>query len=208
MLFSKKDSKISPIICNDIFIEATMFICIWKTNNDSEFIISDSSFGLFEGDTPGVYYHTFYVLSPNTILVLSNKCYHNDGKILGMLNKYYKMGFRKSWFDISLHDTPTVKYKNNKFFESNQINYRDSRSLDNKDEFTYKIRTISKNTVNLINSIILNHTEDLITFNSEKYLYKTIKHYNKVKENIFPFENKKYDVLKNILANNLNKVHN
>jgi hypothetical protein len=208
MLFSEEDSKISPNIRNDIFIEATMFICIWKTNDDSEFVVSDNSFGLFEGDIPGVYYHTFYVLSPNTILVLSNKCYHKDGEILGMLNTYYNNGFRKSWFDISLHDTPIVKYKNNKFiYENHRIKYRDSRSHDNDDEFTYKIRTISKDTVNLINSIILNHTEDLITFKSEKYLYKSIKYYNKVKENRFPLENKNYDVLKNILVNNLNKTH-
>lgn len=184
-LISQENINIYPATHMDLVIDAMMFLCIWKTPEDSEFVITDNSFGIFEGCQPGVYYHKFYVITPNIVIVLSNKAFHKDGQILGLLKKYYEMGFTKTLFEQCLHDIPTVKYKKEPIFayETNNIKIKDSsNSFDINDEFTYKIRRISKETVNLINCILLDHANDYITFKSEKNLYKTIKYYNKIKK--------------------------
>lgn len=190
ILFDKKVTKIYPSVYIDLIIDMTMFLCIWKTDNESEFIVTDNSFGIYEGSQSNVCFHKFYVVSPNTILVLSNKAFHSDGQIIGLLNEYYKQGF-KTLFEQSLHYTPVVEYK-----KTDTVNIND--------KFTYKVKIITKEIVNLINSILLDNVQYNITFKSEKSLYKSIKYYKKM----FSNDETKFNNLENILYKNLNKTHN
>lgn len=76
-------SKIYPTVYCNLIIEMKMFLYIWKTDGESEFIITNNSFDIAICDKSNDNRHKFYVISPNTILILSN----NQDDLNEMVNK-------------------------------------------------------------------------------------------------------------------------
>lgn len=48
--------------------KSTMYI--WKAEPGSEFILTDNSFGIYDGFYPSVNFHAFYVISPSIVVVM------------------------------------------------------------------------------------------------------------------------------------------
>jgi hypothetical protein len=137
----KDNEKIFSVIKNDYITNCiSTFISIWKIEDESEFILTDNCFSVFEGAYPIVIYHSFFIVSPKIVIVFVNIIFKK-----GSDDKFYnkKFGVKSSLFNESYGTEPKVEYilptKYNK-----------------KDKFIYKIKKINKNTVYLINSLFLN----------------------------------------------------
>jgi hypothetical protein len=88
-------------ICGTELTDFGMLTCfyhmsLWEAEKDSEFIITDISFGCFEKGLMN--YHYFFVLSPKRMIVLTHPAY---GKFSGT---------KKSWFHDFIRKTPQSDY--------------------------------------------------------------------------------------------------
>jgi len=122
--------------------------CIWQAEAGTEFILSDSCFGSWEGG-PGIWYHNFFVVSPRFAIVLVNKMY--------MFERLEKNPRWTSMFDDSLHDFPETEYK--KDFSPSDYNPATDFTLE--DVFKYKRIVVPKETVFKVNSITLDNRPSL-----------------------------------------------
>jgi hypothetical protein len=195
-------SKLSTGILQHYMMYNTTFLCVWEAPVDLEFIIGDASFGLAEGCLPIVTYHWLFPISPKIIIVLCDKS----------LNESFckrLLGYPPSIFSDLLNVRPTVKYVKQKNSINEQTSFipkvipgnpHDFMSLS--DEFRYKRIIVSKDTVYKINSILLYHSDDLVSYRSVISLMKTLIYFNRNKAKMMlndkdfkPLQTKLFDLL-------------
>lgn len=176
----KSDPKtLYPAIRNDI--EATLslyFLCLWKAPPATEFLISNTAFGLWEGNGPALIYHQFYPVSPSIMLVQSSVRFKTDSQGRIMSSLVNNLSGRQSWFETLPHPTPKRVYKKSPLKNSLLMDGVDR--TDPLDEFTYSFVEIPKDAINRINAIIIDESVQ-ISFTSELYIYRALKYYNRVK---------------------------
>ncbi|CAG8440861.1 1001_t:CDS:1 [Dentiscutata heterogama] len=201
------------------------FLVIWQAGENDEFLMTNNGFGTFEGVSGEIAeglpfqfpYHLFYIISPKLVLVLCHISFRKglefDKHIL-----YNEMGFRRSIFENAPHPHATPNYvsKINASHCSDTL-YSDMpydlamKSIGlrrhDDDTFTFPFAKITSATVHLVNSIILNETNEqdlVVSFNSPSYLYKTIVKYH-AKQHIGFTQN--FSNLKKKLFTTLNRTH-
>jgi hypothetical protein len=89
--------KINSIELNDFMLYQFYYVSLWEAEDGSEFIITNNSFGCFEG-VPA--YHYLFVLSPTRIIALTNRANN-----------------RKTVFSTFIHNQLTIKKIDN--FQTN-----------------------------------------------------------------------------------------
>ncbi|KAG0001465.1 hypothetical protein BGZ79_004624 [Entomortierella chlamydospora] len=166
------------------------YICVWKAQEGSEFILSDNCFGCYEGQSAAFPFHHFYVVSPQYAVVLVNRLYMMDGAI-------QNMGFRKSWFE-EFHAIPNCVYVNK--------NMRGKQDFSPNDVFTYQRIVIPKQKVWLVNSIFLDARHKSLSHKSNAAMYRSLVFYEKVKDELFTNKHD-YSVLKRQLFVEMNRTH-
>lgn len=181
------NEKIFFIIRNDYFINCLgTFISIWKIEDESEFILTDNCFSVFEGAYPIVIYHSFFIVSPKIVIVFANIIF-KKGHDSKLYNKEF--GVKPTFFNESFGTEPNVEY-----FVSPKI-------PNKKDNFVYNIKKINKNTTYLVNSLFLNEIKNSLTYISENFLYESITKYYEID---LSYDKKDFTKLKEILNKKLN----
>jgi len=142
------EAMINSIELKNFMIYQMFYVSLWEADEGSEFIISDNSFGCFEG-VPACHY--LFVLSPTRMLVLT----HRDGELV---KKY-------SHFSTIVHDPPKVRYKNK------------PPQPDPSDRFIYSKVRLRKEDVYIVNGILLECASEYITYRSDASLYHSIVFY-------------------------------
>lgn len=187
-LTSLGDHKWPIHICElqEFGIMAENYICIWEAEEGSEFILSEGGFGVWEGDQ-GVKFHNFFVISPGYAIVLVNR---------GFMFGVTYTNLRKPYFGDELRANPEVKYMK----EPAGSNYTP------RDIFKYKTIKVSRQDVFLINGIFLDARSKHLTYRSGISMYKSLRHYDKVKKEKFQHRHD-YTVLERALFAELNRTH-
>ncbi|ORZ07547.1 hypothetical protein BCR41DRAFT_360177 [Lobosporangium transversale] len=170
------------LVCN--------YVCVWQAEEGSEFILTDKCFGAFEGDM-GVCFHNFYVVSPKYVVVLVNRLY--------MWDLMKTTGLRKSWFGDELHANPDVIYTKKPM--------RGAEDFTPTDVFKYKRIVVPKEKVYLCNSILLDASPKYITYKSDISMYRSLRYYDKTKEDLFTFKYGYHVLKREVLANLKAKVN-
>ncbi|KAF9951940.1 hypothetical protein BGZ72_006643 [Mortierella alpina] len=165
------------------------YVCIWKAQEGSEFILTDNCFGCFEGHN-GVNFHNFFVISPEYAVVLVNRLY--------MWGGMEKLPLRTSWFSEELHANPDCDYV--------KKDVKSPEDFSQNDVFKYRRIVVPKDKVWLVNSIFLDARHKHITYRSTAGMIKTLAYYNKHKHALFPNRHD-YSALKRHLAAEMNRTH-
>ncbi|KAG0212716.1 hypothetical protein BGX28_005749 [Mortierella sp. GBA30] len=168
------------------------YVCIWEAEEGSEFILSEGCFGAFEGDI-GIQFHNFYIVSPKYAIVLVNRLY--------MFSNMERMPFRKSWFEKELRPNPDAIYTKGPL----PTNFT-AADFTATDVFKYRRVVVPKQKVYLVNSILLDARRKCLTYKSSISMYKSVRYYDKNKEELF--DNKHdYSILKGNLFAEMNRTH-
>ncbi|KAF8894226.1 hypothetical protein CPB84DRAFT_1783030 [Gymnopilus junonius] len=160
------------------------FLGVWEAADDSEFVLTGNTFGLWEGliyGYPGA--HRLYVVSPRIALVLRRTFLHqphsNDPSVLQS---------RLAEIPIA---PPTIKHANEKALlgigEMDPIKakelhdiYRYSKEAS-KDEFIFRMTKLSREQTYAVNEVVMInanlHPEGSITFLSPPTMLETLRTY-------------------------------
>ncbi|GJJ72817.1 hypothetical protein EMPS_05175 [Entomortierella parvispora] len=177
----------------DFYHQMTFYVCIWEAEEGSEFILSESCFGSFEGDG-GVCFHNFFVVSPRYAIVLVRRDY--------MYGTMDTLPLRKSWFSESLHANPETVYVKGPPLR----NFTVESHYTPNDIFKYTRIKVPKQDVFLVNSIFLDARRKFLTYKSSASMLKCLRFYDKVKHDKFLYKYD-YSILKRQLFNDLNRTH-
>lgn len=177
----------------DFFHQVLHHVCIWEAEEGSEFILSESCFGSFEGDI-GICFHNFFIVSPRYAIVLVKREY--------MFGKMDMFPVRKSWFSEILHASPDTVYVNG----PPPPNFDYKKHFTPNDIFKYKRIKAPKRDVFLVNSIFLDARHKYLSYKSSASMLKCLRYYDKVKTEMFPNRHD-YSILKRQLFNDLNRTH-
>ncbi|KAF9564330.1 hypothetical protein EC968_004570 [Mortierella alpina] len=170
--------------------------CVWQAEEGSEFILSEGCFGSWEG-APGIWFHNFFVVSPQFAIVLVNKLFMND--------QTKEKPLWSSMFGNDLHAFPETVYKNGPPPKDlNMFNLPDFATPD--DVFKYKRIVIPKEEVYKVNSIFLDARDEFLTYKSNVSMYKSLRYYDKVKRVMF-HDCHDYSILRRKLFSDLNRTH-
>ncbi|KAG0360165.1 hypothetical protein BC939DRAFT_463355 [Gamsiella multidivaricata] len=164
-------------------------VCIWHAEEGSEFILSNTSFGSFEGDM-GVNFHSFFVVSPEYAVVLISRLYMNG--------QMEMLPLRKSWFGKELRAFPDAVYMNE--------NPKSQDDFTKDDVFKYRRIVVPKQKVYLVNSILLDSRDKYITYKSSPSMYKSLLYYDKHKGELF-HNQYDYSILKRKVFAEMNRTH-
>ncbi|KAG9067087.1 hypothetical protein KI688_013000 [Linnemannia hyalina] len=167
--------------------------CIWQAETGSEFILSEGCFGAFEGDT-GIWFHNFFIVSPRFAIVLVNRLY--------LAERIKKKPRWTSMFGDNLHVFPETDYK--KGPPPNDFDLATHSTPD--DVFTYRRIVVPKEEVYKVNSIFLDDRRQFLTYKSNISMYKSLRYYDKVKEDLFHTCHD-YSILRRKLFSDLNRTH-
>ncbi|KAG0229002.1 hypothetical protein BGX31_006357 [Mortierella sp. GBA43] len=176
----------------DFFHLMRNYVCIWEAEEGSEFILSEGCFGAYEGHM-GICFHNFYVISPRYAIVLVNRLY--------MMGAMDSLPFRKSWFGEELHANPKTDYK-----KGPPLRDFDDSNFTPDDVFHYRRILVPKKSVFLVNCIFLDARQKYLTYRSDISMFKSLRHYDKVKETKFDFHHD-YTILKRKLFADMNRTH-
>ncbi|KAF8957865.1 hypothetical protein BGZ46_002089 [Entomortierella lignicola] len=167
--------------------------CIWQAEAGSEFILSDSCFGAWDGDA-GIWFHNFFIVSPRFAIVLVNRLY---------LTERIKVEPRwTSFFGDELHVFPEIDYK--KGLPSEDFDLATHFTPD--DVFKYKRIVVPKEDIFKVNAIILDSRHQFLTYKSNVSMYKSLRYYDKVKKEMF-HDSHDYSILRHKLFSDLNRTH-
>ncbi|KAK3844643.1 MAG: hypothetical protein J3R72DRAFT_488360 [Linnemannia gamsii] len=198
MTTTEHKSPIHDLELLDFGRMAQNFVCVWHTQEGSEFILSDNCFGAFEGDN-GIPFHNFFIVSPRYAIVLVNRFYmHTPGMLAH--------SFKKSWFSEKLHLSPQTVYMKGPPPPLRGIALKAHFSPN--DVFKYTRIVIPKEDVYKVNSIFLDCRKKYLTYKSTVCMLKSLRFYDKVKsdEVLFTYEHD-YTILKRKLFADLNRTH-
>ncbi|KAK0480502.1 hypothetical protein EDD18DRAFT_1205473 [Armillaria luteobubalina] len=150
------------------------FLCIWEAHETSEFILSNSSFGLWEGVAlSGDQIHRVFVVSPRIAVVLRSN----------LLPMFEKMGPVNSDLIHIPQERPISKLVNGEAGfsvpegndRSSAFNLNSLRSPD--DLFTFTITKLSLVQTDALNAVVLKnvHQDGAITFLGKERMFKTVR---------------------------------
>ncbi|PBK71922.1 hypothetical protein ARMSODRAFT_883367, partial [Armillaria solidipes] len=150
------------------------FLCIWEAHDTSEFILSNSSFGLWEGLAPsGDHIHRVFVVSPQIAVVLRSN----------LLPMFEKMGPVNSDLIHIPQERPVSKLVNGEAGfrvpegsdPSSGVNLNLLRSPN--DLFTFTITKLSLAQTDALNAVVLKniHQDGAITFLGKERMFRTVR---------------------------------
>lgn len=161
--FSTKDSETKPINLDLPHWEALayyaqmkrFYLSIWVAAPGEEFVITSTSFGLYEGlMEPFGQMHRFYVVSPSVVLVMCNVCLKPGPPLEGAISVV---------LDVP-HGEPEVKTDTN----------------NGSDLLTFKVQRLSTEQTHTVNAIILStyypasNGHGMVTFHSDTAAANTL----------------------------------
>ncbi|CAB4423100.1 unnamed protein product [Rhizophagus irregularis] len=190
------------------------FLVIWQAGENDEFIITKNGFGTFEGINEPLpqfnfkyAFHYFYVISLKLVLVLCSV----------FLREELGHPFRDQTIFENVPRPPVpkcVRLSNEDYHSTDGnvtlieglLNARGFK-IEEADKFTFPFVRVTSATVHLINAVILNESkpDEILTFLSHSYLYKTIVKYHK--NNDIRILKQDYSSLKKNLFVALNRTH-
>jgi hypothetical protein len=190
------------------------FLVIWQAGENDEFIITKNGFGTFEGINEPLpqfnfkyAFHYFYVISPKLVLVLCSV----------FLREELGHPFRDQTIFENVPRPPVpkcVRLSNEDYHSTDGnvtlieglLNARGFK-IEEADKFTFPFVRVASATVHLVNAVILNESkpDEILTFLSHSYLYKTIVKYHKNKD--IRILKQDYSSLKKNLFVALNRTH-
>lgn len=149
------------------------YLAIWEAAPGFEFVMSNNSFGLYEGrkDPVGAL-HKIYVVSPKIVLVLCHIALKPEGfNIGGHTIRLAPVHFDMSMLLDAPHDPPKVTYSKMK----GKGPFSAPVHCD-EDCFEYNISTLTPKDTHTINAIILGNAKDkgMITFSSKAAALSTL----------------------------------
>lgn len=152
-----------------------LFLAIWEAAPGEEFIVSENSFGLYEGsDSSFGPTHRFYVISPRVALVLCSIGLGPDG-----VDPKLRGHCRQSVLWEATHKPPKVRYakeppKFGNFRE--RLEFEAEQNYWEDDMMEFEISTLSTEHTHVVNAIILGNVKEngLITFRSKEALLRTL----------------------------------
>ena len=151
------------------------FLCIWEVAEGEEFILGDTSFGLWEGSAAGHNgLHRLFVLSPRMIIVLSMQFLRPE--IFSQLPKEHKDSYFSSLMDIK-HVSPLPTYPGGAPKNEEELAAIVARE---EDAFQFKIIKLSVPQSRQINAIMLLHLPDTgsLTFVSKTSMLATLRSFS------------------------------
>lgn len=193
---TRSDDKLYHVVHSDYVANIMYFMCVWYAEEGTEFILTDSNFGLYEGYYPFVIYHTFYVITPKIAIVFCNTCLRKDFPVNPI---YVSLNLPSSWFSDDIHLSPKVRYWDGNKYCKQPLKKED---IGDDDEFTYRLKVVPAKAVHLVNLIAINECDEFITYKTEQCMLKSIRFYeldNRSKNN--------YSYFKNELVRYINRTH-
>ncbi|KAG0295011.1 hypothetical protein BGZ96_012782 [Linnemannia gamsii] len=167
--------------------------CIWQAEAGSEFILSEGCFGAWEG-RPGIWFHSFFIVSPRFAIVLVNRLY--------LAERMKEKPLWTSMFGDNLHVFPETVYTNG----PPPQNFDQSTHFTPDDVFKYTRIVVPKDDVFLVNSIFLDARRQFLTYKSSVSMYKSLRYYDKVKKAKF-HDCHDYSILRRKIFSDLNRTH-
>jgi hypothetical protein len=148
------------------------FLCIWEVADGEEFVLGDSSFGLWEGTVAGHSgLHHLFVLSPRIIIVLSMQFLRPEP--FSVLSEETKDSFFSTLMDVK-HVSPLPTYPSGA-----PKNEEDLAAIVAREEdmFKFKIVKLSVPQSREINIIMLHHLPETgsVTFVSKTSMLRTLR---------------------------------
>ena len=148
------------------------FLCIWEVADGEEFVLGDSSFGLWEGIAaghPGL--HRLFVLSPRIIIVLSMQFLRPE--LFSQLDEERKDSFFSTLMDIK-HVSPLPTYPGGAPKDEDELAAIVARE---EDTFEFKIIKLSVLQSRELNAIMLHHLPETgsVTFVSKTSMLRTLR---------------------------------
>jgi hypothetical protein len=148
------------------------FLCIWEAADGEEFVVGDSSFGIWEGSAAGHSgLHRLYVLSPRIIIVLSMQYLRPE-----LFSTVLPDIFLSALMDIK-HVSPLPTYPSGAPKNEEELAAIVARE---EDAFEFKIVKLSVPQSHEINAIMLRHLPDAgssVTFVSKTSMLRTLRSY-------------------------------
>jgi hypothetical protein len=148
------------------------FLCIWEVADGEEFVLGDSSFGLWEGTAVGHSgLHRLFVLSPRIIIVLSTQLLRPEA--FSTLPEETKDSFFSTLMDIK-HVSPLPTYPSGAPKNEKELAAIVARE---EDTFEFKIIKLSVPQSREINGIMLHHLPETgsVTFVSKTSMLRTLR---------------------------------
>jgi hypothetical protein len=148
------------------------FLCIWEVADGEEFILGDSSFGLWEGKGAGQNgLHRLFVLSPRIIIVLSVQVLRPE--LFSQLSEESKDYFFSTLMDIK-HVSPLPTYPGGAPQNEEELAAIVARE---EDMFEFKITKLSVPQSRDVNTIMLRHLPETgsMTFVSKTNMMRTLR---------------------------------
>jgi Protein of unknown function (DUF4238) len=148
------------------------FLCVWEVADGEEFVLGDTSFGLWEGavgEHNGL--HRLFVLSPRIIIVLSMQSLRPE--IFSQLPKEHTDTYISTLMDIK-HVTPIPTYPGGAPKNEEELAAIVARE---EDMFEFKIIKLSVPQSREINAIMLYHLPETgsVTFVSKTSMLRTLR---------------------------------
>ncbi|KAK0462592.1 uncharacterized protein EV420DRAFT_1525759 [Desarmillaria tabescens] len=149
------------------------FLCIWEAHDTSEFILSNNSFGLWEGVAPsGDQIHRVFVVSPQIAVVLRSN----------LLPMFEKMGPMNSDLIQIPQERPVSKLVNGEAgfripegSDPSSVDFNRLRSPS--DLFTFTITKLSLVQTDALNAVVLKnvHQDGAMTFLGKERMFRTVR---------------------------------
>ncbi|KAI9216299.1 hypothetical protein BC828DRAFT_393818 [Blastocladiella britannica] len=175
------DDKLYHAIAGELTNLLRCFLCVWRAEEGSEFVMTDNSFGLYEGFYPLAVHHFFYVVSPTIALVFCNPAQREtpQGHFFQHMHKF--MSVPDSWFQDAPHAQPRPSYQHGSGgvlkLDPEKSAEEINTLLSDQDQFSYQITLLPRKMVHLVNLIALNEACEAVAFKSEPCLLKTLRYY-------------------------------
>lgn len=179
------DPELDDWKCLGYYTQMQMFLAIWEAAPGEEFVMSDSSFGLYEGrsDSAGPL-HKFFVVSPKIVLVLCHpglKEHDTSPDFINLMNPY---ALRPDELGNSMllnapHKAAKVKYaRSTPIPRGTTVMYGNPGALSQspEDDFEFEISPLSPTETHTVNAIILGNlnANGNLTFRSPDAALRTL----------------------------------
>lgn len=157
---------------------SNFYLAIWQAAPGEEFIMSDNSFGLYEGrKMPLGPLHKIYVVSPKIVLALCHVALKPEGLIM-LPDPSVRIHLAPEHFDMSMllnapHDPARVTYSSKKMVTAGLF---ERPTHSEEDLFEFKISTLSSKDTHTVNAIILGNVKEngMVTFSSKSAVLQTL----------------------------------
>ncbi|KAJ2932022.1 hypothetical protein H1R20_g5071, partial [Candolleomyces eurysporus] len=156
------------------------YLGIWRSHEESEFVLGHNSYGLWEGElagSPGLF--KIYVLSPKITVVLKlNMSKAFPSELEDSTLSDYPLGFPQTVY----HRGP-VGLGNRRASPQNQfdaLQHHLQSPNSNKDQFTFRINGLTVDQTYLVNQVVLEnlHADGLLLFASRDAMLPTAQRYD------------------------------